>query len=175
MVKTAIIDVEGHGKVDILNPQPEDFTLEIIARALSRKCRYGGFGNSFYSVAQHSILLSYEFDAIELQLQALFHELDEVYLPDVVGPFKVYLPEAWHKLADLHFAAGAKAMDIILPINRDVWIADKLIQEREMPSLGLALRNNTEKVLYTCATEQEMYKEFKARAKYLFAYRKNNE
>jgi hypothetical protein len=43
---------------DVLNPDPALIDLQDIAGALSNLCRYGGHCDRFYSVAEHSILVS---------------------------------------------------------------------------------------------------------------------
>jgi hypothetical protein len=42
-----------------LAPNAADVYLFDIAHALSNLCRYGGHAQRFYSVAEHSVLLSY--------------------------------------------------------------------------------------------------------------------
>ena len=71
-------------------------TIEQIATAQSRICRYGGRGKYFYSDAQHSYLVSLmvpqERDMI---LHALIHDAHEVYTGDCIGPFKRELGVAY--------------------------------------------------------------------------------
>ena len=75
-----------------LDPRAEDVCIEDIAHALSLKCRFTGHCREFYSVAQHSVLVSHYVadrggDAA-LQLAALLHDAGEAYLPDVARPIK---------------------------------------------------------------------------------------
>lgn len=70
-----------------LDPDPAAICIEDIAHALAMKCRYAGHCQSFFSVAQHSVMVSRmvsEQDA----LWGLMHDAAEAYLPDVVRPIK---------------------------------------------------------------------------------------
>ncbi len=68
-----------------LDPRPEDVCIADIAHALSMKCRFTGHCNEFYSVAQHSVLASWNCDEPKW---ALMHDASEAYLPDVSRPVK---------------------------------------------------------------------------------------
>lgn len=77
-----------------LADQP-DFRIEDIAAALSKVCRYGGHCRHFYSVAEHSVLVSSIMESWDLgdPREGLLHDGTEAYLSDVVGPFKQLLPD----------------------------------------------------------------------------------
>jgi len=70
-----------------LDPHAEDVCIEDIAHALSQLCRFGGHCQRFYSVAEHSVLLS-RYVAPGFQLWALLHDASEAYLVDVPRPVK---------------------------------------------------------------------------------------
>lgn len=78
------------------NPQPSEIHIEDIAHALSLLCRYNGHTKRFYSVAEHSILISQWllFNGYEdLALTGLLHDGAEAYIGDMPRPIKVTMPE----------------------------------------------------------------------------------
>jgi len=79
-------------RVNPLNIRKSDISIKDIAHALSLICRYGGHSKVFYSVAEHSIRVSYVIDP-EYKLAALLHDSAEAYLGDIIRPLKHNFPE----------------------------------------------------------------------------------
>lgn len=86
-------------KVWPLDPRPEDFDPETFAHALSNICRFGGHCRSFYSVAQHSVVVMNCVESsldrsiplleqMRLCLVGLLHDAPEAILGDLVRPLK---------------------------------------------------------------------------------------
>lgn len=69
------------------DPRPHEVFIEDIAHALSLLCRYGGHCLRFYSVAEHSVLMS-RAARQEQKLWALLHDASEAYVIDVPRPLK---------------------------------------------------------------------------------------
>jgi uncharacterized protein len=74
------------------DPRIEDIKIIDIAAALSKLCRYAGHCHKFYSVAEHSILVSRHVP-FRFRLDALLHDAAEAYLVDIPTPLKAALPE----------------------------------------------------------------------------------
>lgn len=72
-----------------LAPRAEDVDIMDIAHALAMRCRYGGHSREFYSVAQHSVLVSWAVKPA-FALKALLHDGEEAYSPfgDIPRPVK---------------------------------------------------------------------------------------
>lgn len=74
-----------------LNPVVADIDIKDIAWSLSNQCRYTGHCNAFYSVAQHSVMVSRKVHP-DNALWGLLHDGTEAYLIDIPAPLK-RLPE----------------------------------------------------------------------------------
>lgn len=88
---------------------PEDICIEDIAHALSHLCRYTGHTTMFYSVAQHSLLVTEKIPGnAETKLVALLHDAAEAYVGDVSSPLKKWIKEKDNWAYDsLHHAIQA--------------------------------------------------------------------
>ncbi len=83
-----------------LNHQEDisQITIKDIGHSLAMNCRYNGHSGLFYSVAEHSVLISMLVPE-ELALQGLMHDATEAYLSDICRPFKRHL-DGYNDLED---------------------------------------------------------------------------
>lgn len=87
---------------DFCAPATSEFTIEDIAHGLANICRYSGQCSSFYSVAEHSILVSDT--AVGFEFEALLHDAAEAFLGDITRPLKQMLPDYKRIEADVERA-----------------------------------------------------------------------
>jgi uncharacterized protein len=78
--------------VNPFDPDPDQIDVGDIARALGNLCRFGGHSRVFYSVAQHSVIVSELVEQrggdAEDAFAALMHDATEAYLGDMPHPLK---------------------------------------------------------------------------------------
>jgi len=68
--------------------KPEAIKIIDIAHSLSHLCRYTGHTKKFYSVAQHSVLVSNAQTTLAEKRAGLLHDATEAYVNDLPSPLK---------------------------------------------------------------------------------------
>lgn len=77
-----------------MDPRVEDIRLSDIAHGLSMLVRFNGAVHTFYSVAQHSVIMSRALDYDrDLAREALLHDGAETYVGDLIRPVKAHCPD----------------------------------------------------------------------------------
>jgi len=129
------------GKKYILtNPDPATVDIADIAQSLSMNCRYNGHVKRFYSVAEHSILMS-EMVPREIALYALMHDAAEAYVTDLPTPLKQLVGNFAH-LEALSMAAIWEHFDMEHP-TIEISDAVKEADMRMLVTERAQLLNNT--------------------------------
>ena len=83
---------------NLFEPNPDMIDIRDIAAGLSNKGHFSGLTPSFFSIAQHSVMVCDEFSFMGpyndpgLKLLALLHDAAEAYVGDLIKPLKVRLP-----------------------------------------------------------------------------------
>ena len=125
-----------HGRrVDPVNPDPDQIAIDDIAHALARQCRFTGHSRDFYTVAQHSVLVSWRCP-LECALEGLLHDAGEAYLADLARPVKVQPAMAAYREAEerLERVIAAK-FGLVFPWPAAVKRADDAVLRAEARDL----------------------------------------
>ncbi len=126
------------------DPSPDDVCIEDIAHHLSMLCRYTGATKYFYSVAEHSVLVSHMVSR-ENALAGLLHDATEAYLNDINRPLK-YSPgmEGYRTIELLNWHVIARKFDLPVILPKEVHQADNDILFHEMKALMPPPPNRTD-------------------------------
>ena len=115
------------------NPLPELIDIEDIAHSLSMQCRFTGHCKIHYSIAQHSVYVSY---FCKNKMQGLLHDASEAYISDISSPVKrlSYL-EGYKTLEKSIQTAIYKKFNTNILEDEDLKKADMLMLGIEVKSL----------------------------------------
>lgn len=119
-----------------LDPKPEEVDINDIAHSLALQCRFNGHTNSFYSIAQHSVLVSKIVNPKQA-FAGLFHDASEAYTGDLISPLKRFLPPVFKEIEKRiesaifqHFNINEEEVD-----HKEIKRADKISLFTEMRDL----------------------------------------
>lgn len=113
-------------------PDSSSFTIEDIAHGLANICRYSGQCSDFYSVAEHSVLVSETAKGFEFE--ALLHDAAEAFIGDITRPLKQMLAEYKKIEADVQRAILAR-FDVPSPLPPQVKQADLRVLAAEQKQI----------------------------------------
>ena len=124
------------------NPNPEGIVIQDIAHSLSMQCRFSGHSKKFYSVGQHSVLVSHICNQ-EDALWGLMHDASEAYLVDIPRPLKRSGKfEAYRDMENVMMKAICKRFGLPEKEPPSVKIADTILLATEARDLMIPLRSD---------------------------------
>ena len=115
--------------LDPFDVSPDELEIRDIAHALAQTCRFGGHCREFYSVAEHSVLVSALCPG-DYRLEGLLHDAAEAYLGDLPTPLKLILP-SFAEAEDRLLQVIARKFGLTVPLPPSVQAADKAMLEQE--------------------------------------------
>jgi 5'-deoxynucleotidase YfbR-like HD superfamily hydrolase len=126
------ISVTGGQFFDLLEPAKSEYDIDTIATALSNICRYTGHVTRFYSVAEHSVLVSRIVPA-RFSLEGLLHDASEAFVGDVSSPLKKLL-DRYQEIEYNIQEDVARRFGLQFPFPEEIHKADKQLYwaERKM-------------------------------------------
>jgi hypothetical protein len=117
---------------DLGNPEASEIKIEDIAHGLAHTCRFAGQCKAFYSVAEHSVLVSEIVP--QAGLAALLHDGAEAFVGDMSRPLKQLLPE-YTKIEKKIERAIFRRFGIEWPAPSEVKTADYSVMAAEQVTL----------------------------------------
>ena len=128
-MSTSRIKLLSGGFYDFLDVEQSVYTIDDIAHNLSRICRFTGAIDKFYSVGQHSILVSYAVEK-EHALAALLHDASESFMNDINSPLKALLP-GYKRIEKKVEKEIFKRFGLKFPMDPSIKVADTNIFQAE--------------------------------------------
>lgn len=157
-----------------LDPRPEEVDIEDIAHSLSMLCRFNGHCKEFFSVAEHSTIMTKLLYTTNEKKWALLHDAAEAYITDIPKPIKNCLPE-FKEIEDNILRAIATKFELEYPIPPQIKDADLLMlsTEREIllsepPEPWRWLPEPVDTRIIQCLSPKEAKEEFMTVYKELF-------
>lgn len=115
-------------------PELSEFNIIDIANGLGNECRFNGQVSEFYSVAQHSVLMSYH-AAPEHRMAALLHDAAEAFVKDIPKPLKNLLGFDYSRIEQRVEAAVFSRFGVTQPLDRSIKELDKIMLATEKRDL----------------------------------------
>jgi len=134
MENQPIIKLSSGKYLNLVSPEQDLMTLEVIAHGLSNTCRFAGQCITFYNVADHSTAMATYFigrKEYKLAKEALLHDATEAFLGDVSSPLKQLLPEyqSIERNMDLHIR---ERYGLPKEMSKEVKDVDKMMFDQEI-------------------------------------------
>lgn len=118
---------------DFLAPERNAITIDDIASGLANEARFNGQTRQFYSVAQHSVMVSMLVPE-EHAMAGLLHDCSEAVMKDIPKPLKRLLPDYQALEARVEGAILAQ-FGLSLPLHPSIKAADLIMLATEKRDL----------------------------------------
>ena len=116
-----------------LDPRAEEVSLDDIAHSLGMQGRFAGHARRFYSIAEHSVYVSFLVPKADA-LHALLHDASEAYVIDVPRPLKPFLV-GYKEIEDNVWRAIAEHFGIAPEMPASIKLADNRVLLAEQRQL----------------------------------------
>lgn len=120
------------------NPHPRSIVIEDIAASLSKICRFTGHTRCHYSVAEHSIRVSWLAEkkyGRAFAKEGLLHDSGEAYVSDLNGPLKRLIGDGYKKWEEIAETAVGKVFGFTTPKTKEVKDCDGVLYLTEKRDL----------------------------------------
>jgi uncharacterized protein len=118
-------------RIDSFAPDPCEIDIDDIAHSLAQQCRFLGHTDGFYSVAQHSVLVS-ELVPAQDALWGLLHDAAEAYICDLPAPIKrCRCMRSYRRIENRLLRAVARRFSLPEVLPDSVRQADRLVLATE--------------------------------------------
>jgi len=132
------------------------YDIKVIAKGLARTGRFSGQGNEFYSVAQHSVLLSNivwdEGHTYGVSLCALLHDSPDFILGDIATPLRKHPKMMIYNVVYeniLHNFLSSVGLKEVTSMLESISPLDKRLALTEATALGIDTTNWTDPQYHT--------------------------
>lgn len=128
-----VVQLHSGAMLNLLAPQAHQINIQDIAHGLSHTCRFNGQCNQFYSVAQHSVIVS-KFVEPQHALAALMHDAAEAFVGDLTTPLKNLLPN-YQQIEQNLLKTIFQQIGLPYPPHHNIKVADGRALALEVKSL----------------------------------------
>lgn len=104
------------------DPDSARYTILTVAHALANQCRFNGHTRAYYSVAEHSVEVSYRVPP-DLALIGLMHDAHEAFVGDIPTPIKRQL-SGWDEFEDRIARSVRRRFGLPLELPEEVVAVD---------------------------------------------------
>ncbi len=118
---------------DFRDPDAAVYDINVIAHALGNCSRFCGHTKDFYSVAQHSVLVS-TIVPKQYAMQGLLHDAPEAFIHDMTKPLKNILPD-YQDLEKRVERAVFAHFDLPPVLHSSIKVADRILLATERRDL----------------------------------------